>query len=251
VREYNPLDWAPLTFVVLPAVLVCLFAAGIVAAWGRSGARPAAAWRAGALGAAGACAWLGATWLVAAWGIFREWNRTPPPFALLVAAILALAIALTSSGLGTRMSTALPLSALVGVQAFRLPLELAMHDMYARGIMPVQMTYTGLNFDIVTGATAIPVAILVAAGLGGRRLVAAWNILGMALLVNVVTVAILATPRFRYFGDDHLNVWITYPPFVWLPAVMVLAALAGHLLIFRAILADRRNGALIRRVWAD
>jgi hypothetical protein len=26
-----------------------------------------------------------------------------------------------------------------------------------------------------------------------------------------------------------------YPPFVWLPAVMVLAALAGHLLIFRAL----------------
>jgi hypothetical protein len=28
---------------------------------------------------------------------------------------------------------------------------------------------------------------------------------------------------------------ITYPPFVWLPAVMVLAALAGHLIVFRAL----------------
>ena len=27
--------------------------------------------------------------------------------------------------------------------------------------------------------------------------------------------------------------FVTYTPFVWLPAVMVLAALAGHLLIFR------------------
>jgi hypothetical protein len=37
---------------------------------------------------------------------------------------------------------------------------------------------------------------------------------------------------------------VTYPPFVWLPAVLVLAALAGHLVIFRALLApagaDRR-----------
>ena len=57
--------------------------------------------------------------------------------------------------------------------------------------------------------------------------------------MNVVTVAILATPRFRYFGDHNLNVWVTYPPFVWLPAVMVLAAFAGHLVIFRA-LANRR-----------
>jgi hypothetical protein len=70
--------------------------------------------------------------------------------------------------------------------------------------------------------------------------VAAWNILGLALLINVVSVAILGTPRFRYFGEEHLNVWVTYPPFVWLPAVMVLAALAGHLLIFRALACQRR-----------
>ena len=70
---------------------------------------------------------------------------------------------------------------------------------------------------------------------------AAWNILGVVLLVNVVAVAILATPRVRYFGDDRLNVWVTYVPYVWLPAVMVLAALAGHLLIFRAL---RRAGEL-------
>ncbi len=62
----------------------------------------------------------------------------------------------------------------------------------------------------------------------------AWNVLGLLLLVNVVVVAILGTPPVRYFGEQHLNVWVTYPPFVWLPAVMVLAALAGHLVIFRA-----------------
>jgi hypothetical protein len=37
------------------------------------------------------------------------------------------------------------------------------------------------------------------------------------------------------FGDDRLNVFVVYPPFVWLPAVLVLAALAGHLIILRAL----------------
>jgi hypothetical protein len=32
---------------------------------------------------------------------------------------------------------------------------------------------------------------------------------------------------------------VTYPPYVWLPAVMVVAALAGHLLIFRALRFQR------------
>jgi hypothetical protein len=174
-------------------------------------------------------------WIAGASGILREWDRTPPPLAFLVGSIAGLAIAMTYSRFGTRVSSAIPLCVLVLVQGFRLPLELAMHGMYARGIMPVQMSYEGYNFDVVTGALAIVVALLVAMGYAGRGIVAAWNVLGLALLINVVTVAILATPRFRFFGDESLNVWVTYPPFVWLPAVMVLAALTGHLLIFRAL----------------
>ena len=69
----------------------------------------------------------------------------------------------------------------------------------------------------------------------GRRVVLTWNVLGLLLVLNVVTVGILSTPRFRLFGDDRVNVFVTYTPFVWLPAVMVLAALAGHLIVFRAL----------------
>jgi hypothetical protein len=147
---------------------------------------------------------------------------------------------------GRRLAEGIPLWVLVAVQGFRLPLELAMHEMYERGIMPVQMSYEGRNFDIVTGITALVVAALVAADRGGRALVAAWNVLGLALLLNVVTVAILATPRVAYFGPDHLNTWVTETPYVWLPAVMVLAALAGHLLIFRAIFETLRRGTARR-----
>jgi len=101
--------------------------------------------------------------------------------------------------------------------------------------MPVQMSYSGRNFDIVTGITALVVAAALRWGLAPRWLAGAWNVLGLALLLNIVTIAILSTPRFAFFGQDRLNVWVTYPPFVWLPAVMVLAALAGHLLVFRAL----------------
>lgn len=109
-----------------------------------------------------------------------------------------------------------------------------MHALVGRGIMPEQMSYTGCNFDIVTGATALVVAVLLKTGVGGRRVAMLWNVMGLGLLVNVVVVAILSTPVFGAFGDDRLNVFVTFTPFVWLPAVLVLAALAGHLLIFRA-----------------
>jgi hypothetical protein len=232
-------DPVVMAFVWIPLGLVTAFVWGVAVAWHRSGASAALSRRAAIFSAAAAVAWMGITWAAARSGVLREWERTPPPIALLVLAILVLSAAIAYSPVGRRLALGLPLWLLVLVQGFRLPLELAMHEMYERAIMPPEMSYSGRNFDIVTGATAIVVAILVARGYAGRGLVAAWNVLGLALLVNVVVVAILGTPRFRYFGDDHLNVWITYPPYVWLPAVMVLAALAGHLVIFRALLLSR------------
>lgn len=50
--------------------------------------------------------------------------------------------------------------------------------------------------------------------------------------VNIITVAVVSTPAFGWFGPDHLNVWVLYPSCVWLPAVMVLAALMGHILVW-------------------
>jgi uncharacterized protein (TIGR03435 family) len=177
---------------------------------------------------------MGATLALADRGTFQRWDATPPPFALLVVAILALGGSIAFSPLGARLAR-LPLWTLVAAQAFRLPLEIAMHALVGRGIMPQQMSYSGRNFDVLTGTTAIVVAGLVAARVAGRRLVMAWNIAGLLLLVNIVIVAILSTPRFAAFGPDHLNVFVTYAPFVWLPAVLVLAALAGHLIVFRAL----------------
>jgi hypothetical protein len=236
-------DPAVAAFVAIPALLVVLLLWGTRAAGRRSGADAAALQRTSLVVGAISIGWLALTWAVAEAGVLREWERTPPPLFGLVIGILALACALAFSRLGGNLASFLPLWALVGVQGFRLPLELAMHTMYERGIMPGEMTYTGRNFDIVTGATAIAVAAALLTGHAGRRLVLLWNVLGLGLLVNVVTVAILATPRFKYFGDERLNVWVTYPPYVWLPAAMVLAALAGHLVIFRALAQPARNGA--------
>jgi hypothetical protein len=233
--DYSYSDPAVLAFVAIPLALVAALTWGVVLAWRRSGATAAATVRAAVLTLAGSAGWMAFTWTIAASGSFRQWDRLPPPLALLVVTIAVLGGRLAFSRLGSQVSAHVPLWALVGVQGFRFPLELAMHALADRGIMPEQMSYSGRNLDIVTGMSALVVAYLLATGRGGRVLVLIWNVLGLALLLNVVVVALLSTPIFAYFGPDRLNVFVTYPPFVWLPAVMVLAALAGHLIVFRAI----------------
>jgi hypothetical protein len=98
------------------------------------------------------------------------------------------------------------------------------------------MTYSGRNFDILTGATAAALALWLLAGRQGRLLVIAWNIAGLALLANIVAIALLSTPvPFRYFTSGPANLLPSTFPYVWLPTFLVQAALFGHVLVFRAL----------------
>jgi hypothetical protein len=233
--SYELSDPVIATFVVIPVVLAATLVWATLTAWRRSGATESAARRTAVIVGVDTVAWMALTWVAAGSGILQQWDRRPPPFLFVIVVMTLLSLILAFGGVGTRIAQHIPLWALVAIQSFRLPLELAMHALVARGIMPNQMSYSGRNFDIVTGATAIIVAILVKQGYGGRRLVVVWNVLGLALLVNVVSVAIASMPLLRLFGDEHVVTFVTYTPFVWLPAVMVLAALAGHLVIFKAL----------------
>jgi hypothetical protein len=223
------------SFMTMAIALAALLALGVHVAGRRLGepARTRQRWTAFTVMCA--IAWLGGTWAVAETGHLSRLDLRPPPFAALPVAIAVLGALMAFTRFGTRLVDGLPLAALIGAQVFRLPLELMMHRAYSEGVMPYQMSYSGGNFDILTGLTALPVAWAVHRGLGGRRLAIAWNAMGALLLLNIVVIAAVSTPVVGWFGPDLLNTWVMFPPFVWLPAVMVLMAFTGHLLIARKI----------------
>ena len=242
VKGSAELTWgfAALALLVAAAFPVLLFRAAHAA--GDPDAR-----RRGLRAAILAALWLAATLAAGASGRLR-FDTLPPTMAPLMLAAWVLALWIGLSRTGARLAEGLPLAVLVGVQAFRLPLELLMHRAYSEGLMPVQMSFSGRNFDIVTGTSALVLAVWMAArGRVPLRVVAAWNVMGSLLLLNVLVVAILSAPTpLRVFTGEPANVWITRAPWVWLPALFVPAAIAGHVVVFRRLrreLAARRAGA--------
>jgi len=226
-------------FAILPLIVTALFVGGVAWAGRRLGEPADARRRHTAIAAAGTAVWLLLTLLAAASGVLRRFDAFPPPFAGLVLAVIVLGVGVPCSRLGTRLVRGLPLWALVGYQVFRFPLELLMHRAYTEGVMPVQMSYSGRNFDILTGTSAGLLGWWLARARVPAWVVHLWNLGGFALLVNIVSVAIVSTPIFGWFGDAQLNTFVAYPPFVWLPAVLVTAALMGHVLVWRKLATER------------
>jgi hypothetical protein len=184
---------------------------------------------------------LGGTLALASTGALRRFDSLPPPLLRMMLVLLAANLAFTLSRRGAAFAGALPLAWLVGFQVFRLPVELVLHAWYSQGVLPVQMTYAGRNFDIVTGLLALPLAFLVHRGRATPALLWGFNLLGLALLANIVGVAVASLPGpLQVFTEGPANRIVAEPPYVWLPAFLVQAALFGHLLLFRRLTARAR-----------
>lgn len=205
-----------------------------------TGESSARARRAGLVTAGLAALWLGFSGRLAATGFLSFEPPTLPP--LLVLALLG-TVGLAFSRFGTRLAFGLPLPLLVGFQVFRVLVEIGLHRAHAEGLVPAQLTWSGLNFDVLSGILAALLALLARLGPVPRWLLFAWSLVGLGLLVNVVTIAVLSAPTpLRVFVAEPANVFVTRFPFVWLPGLLVPMALLGHLLVLRRLFAPQGGG---------
>lgn len=183
-----------------------------------------------------AALWLGGTAALSASGVLARGDFA---VGLLVGPSLLAAVVLPLTGVGARLAK-LPVAALVGFQAFRLPLEILLHHWYEGGTVPVQISWSGDNGDVVTGVLA---TILLLWGLRWELppwVVWGFQLVGFGLLLNVLRVALTSAPTpFLAYATPILLPF--HVPFGWIVSVCVAGALAGHLVLFRWLFT-RRGG---------
>jgi hypothetical protein len=176
--------------------------------------------------------WLAFTGLLAGVGILADFSPMPPRVVLVFAPAGLAAIVLAFSRFGAQFA-ALPLSVLIGFQAFRILVNLSIHQAVREGIAPPQLTWGGWNYDMVFGISALflfPIAFRLP-----RWTILAWNTAGVFFLAWLVGVAVLSMPTaFQKLTPD--NTWVAFFPFVWLPSVIVVSAIFGHLAIYRKLM---------------
>ncbi|HXC51658.1 MAG TPA: hypothetical protein VN634_12280 [Candidatus Limnocylindrales bacterium] len=231
-----PSNVAVVGFVTLVTVVTVAIVGLVPIASQRAGDNQRVAARRTATVAISLAGWLALTWLVAASGILEQFDRRPPPLLLLVGSSLILSTVVAFSRFGLLLARSLPTAMLVGIHVFRLPLELILYQLSFDGVLPVQMTFDGMNYDILTGILAAAVALWASWYEPPRAVLLMWNLLGLFLLLVIMTIAMLSAPLpIRLFPNDPANAIVATAPFVWLPTVLVQVAWIGHLLVFRRL----------------
>lgn len=187
--------------------------------------------------------WMGITALLGLNSFFRVLDTTPPRLFFLIGPPLLTILLLFLLRRGRNFLDVLSLKELTLLHLVRIPVEITLYYIYVAKLIPVLMTFEGFNFDIISGVTAIVIYYLVFhAKKAGHRLLLAWNIICLGLLVNIITIALLsAQTPFQQLAFDQPNVGVTFFPFLWLPGVIVPLVLLSHLASIRQLMTATRR----------
>jgi hypothetical protein len=170
-------------------------------------------------------------------GFYAVTGNMPPRFMLVVLPPLLSIILLFATKGGRQYIDTLNVKTLTILHIVRIPVELVLLWLFLHKAVPKLMTFEGRNFDITSGITA---PLIYYYGFIKRRLsrkfIIAWNMVCLALLINIVVNALLSAPfPFQIFAFDQPNVAVLYFPYVWLPACIVPLVLFAHLAVIRQL----------------
>lgn len=187
--------------------------------------------------------WLFFQAIVAMGGYYQDRESVPPRLILLgiIPAILLIGVYLIF--FRTSFIEKLPLKALTLVHIVRIPVELVLYWLAAAHAVPRMMTFTGYNFDIISGIAA-PIVYWFAfrGGEMRRGLILVFNIFGLLLLINIISIAALSLPSpLQQLNYGEANKAVLYFPYVWLPTIVVPIVLFSHLASIYKLLAEKEQ----------
>jgi len=163
---------------------------------------------------------------------------TPPPKLPILLAITFVAVILLAVSKTTKeILSTVPPERIIRLQVFRVGVEILLWALFTQKLLPVQMTFEGRNFDILSGITAPVIAYYCFVKRSWPVSVAfVWNLLCLGLLTNIVTTAILSMPTpFRVFMNEPANTIVTQFPYVLLPTFLVPLAYGLHFFSLRQL----------------
>ena len=158
--------------------------------------------------------WIAALSILSISGFLSDFSTVPPRMFIVLGIPLLALIILIRYGKVSKILKEVPSKWLIYIQAFRFFVEILLWMLFLDNLLPVQMTLEGWNF---------------AKQRLNKKLAIAWNFMGLALLTNIVTIAILSFPTpFRAFMNEPANTIVAQFPIVLLPGILVPIAYWMH-----------------------
>jgi hypothetical protein len=192
----------------------------------------------------GLALWIACVGTLSYLGVVRNPKMRPPGAVLIVLPVfLFVFFALVRTSAAVKVALAFPAWLILGLQSFRVGVELPLLQIWRDGLVPRLMTYEGGNVDIFVGLSAPLIAWVAIRGRTGQRLAIGWNVLGLVALANIMVRAALTAPgAMNLIHSEVPNLAIGIFPFTFIAGFFAPLAVVLHVLSIRALRQALRSG---------
>ncbi|MEO6757941.1 MAG: hypothetical protein ABIO24_00700 [Saprospiraceae bacterium] len=160
---------------------------------------------------------------ILAWSEFYLNEKTiPPHIPLALAPVILPMLAIFRFKKGQKFLDELDLRWLTLLHTARLPMDMVLFWMFQAQFVPRKITFAGWSYDILIGITA-PLIAWLALGPKGvlkrPKLLLAWNLVGLCMLLILATLALASIPtELQRLSFHRPLVGILYFPYIWMPS---------------------------------
>ena len=190
-------------------------------------------------------AWMVYVVFIARTGLLADFSLPPRlPLLIVIPAIVG-CIFLTGRRNFIEVLDKTPPYVPVYLQSFRIVVELLIYGAFLQGVFPERATFSGINYDILVGASAPVIGFLLQSGRMSHRGLLVWNLVAMSIL-SVTVYAFISTYYFTDYVAQVGNTDFTDLPYLLLAAVLLPVAVFLHIFSIRQIAKLRKeNGHVI------
>lgn len=190
--------------------------------------------------------WIAVVSVLSIFKFFLDFQSMPPRLLYVFCIPMCFILYFTFSSSLNKILLVTPVWALIYIQSYRLVVEILRWVLMILKVVPVQMSFEGSNFDIITGVTAPLVAYFCYQQKSwANNLALVWNFAGLILLGNRFIIGLLSMPTgFQAYNSDPAYTISAYFPMIISPAVLVPIGFAMHLFSIKQILLKKRQAVV-------
>lgn len=158
----------------------------------------------------------------------------PPRFPIfLVIPLLVFSIYFYLKNKNNAFIQSIPLHWTAFYQTFRIAVEFLILYTFLKGIMPVEATFEGYNFDIIMGISAIPIGLLIyKTDRTYKTLLRIWNIVGILMILFVAVIVAISAyqPQILGYTEPAITTEFMQLPYLLLAGFLAPSAIFIHLI---------------------
>ena len=183
---------------------------------------------------------LGVVWLVylvaiSQMGMLDSFSLPPRVPLLIVIPAVAIIVVLTGRPALKRALESVPLHLPVFLTAFRILVELLIYGAYRNGVFPQQVTFEGLNFDVLVGLSSVVVGSLLLRNKFTMKALWVWNIASLMVL-SITVYSFVSTYYFSDYVVSAGTIAFVRFPYLLLASVLLPIAIFLHVFSMRQLL---------------